>query len=207
MDNHTLLLVIILLVVTPSISACPPSDLSALLAFKSSLQEPSIGIFNTWTGTNCCDNWYGVSCNPDTQRVADINLRGESEDPILEKLGKTGYMTGSISSSVCKMDSLTTLVIADWKGISGSIPSCLSSLPKLRILDLIGNSLSGPIPSNIGTLSKLKVLNFADNRLNGQIPSSITQLQDLRHLDVSNNMLSGNIPQNLGNLHMLSRAL
>uniref|UniRef100_A0A7N0ULM4 Uncharacterized protein n=1 Tax=Kalanchoe fedtschenkoi TaxID=63787 RepID=A0A7N0ULM4_KALFE len=91
------------------------------------------------------------------RRVADINLRGESEDPLFEKSRKSGYMTGSLSTSICHLDSLTTLVIADWKGISGSIPTCIpSSLPTLRILNLIGNSFSGPIPSDIGALSKLK---------------------------------------------------
>uniref|UniRef100_A0A7N0V2R6 Uncharacterized protein n=1 Tax=Kalanchoe fedtschenkoi TaxID=63787 RepID=A0A7N0V2R6_KALFE len=110
-------------------------------------------------------------------------------------------MTGSLSTSICHLNSLTTLVIVDWKGISGFVPTCIpSSLPKLRILNLIGNSFSGPIPSDIGALSKLRVLNLAGNHLTGAIPSSQTQMQDLRHLSLTNNKLSGNIPANLVNI-------
>ncbi|KAJ6310147.1 hypothetical protein OIU76_014972 [Salix suchowensis] len=100
-------------------SSCTPSDLAALQAFKSSLNEPYLGIFKTWSGTNCCSSWYGISCDPTTGRVADINLRGESEDPIFEKAGRTGYMTGSVNPSICKLDRLSTLILADWKGVSG----------------------------------------------------------------------------------------
>ncbi|CAA2965564.1 Hypothetical predicted protein [Olea europaea subsp. europaea] len=151
-------------------NACPPSDRAALLAFKADLYEPHLGIFNSWTGYDCCHNWYGVSCDPETHRVADINLRGESEDPIFEKAHRTGYMTGTISPEICKLTRLSSLTIADWKGISGTIPACIVSLPFLRILDLIGNRLTGEIPADIGRLSRLTVLNVADNQLSGTIP-------------------------------------
>ncbi|KAL2517661.1 Leucine-rich repeat (LRR) family protein [Abeliophyllum distichum] len=138
--------------------------------FKAALHEPYLGIFNSWTGTDCCHNWYGVSCDPETQRVADINLRGESEDPIFRKAHRTGYMTGTISPAICKLTRLSSLTIADWKGISGTIPPCIASLPFLRIIDLIGNQLTGEIPADIGRLSRLSVLNVADNQISGTIP-------------------------------------
>ncbi|PWA84521.1 leucine-rich repeat protein [Artemisia annua] len=189
------------------VTACPPSDRAALLAFKAALHEPHLGIFKSWIGTNCCNKWYGITCDPTTQRVADINLRGESEDPLLQKSNKTGYMTGSISPSICKLNKLSTIVIADWKGISGIIPPCITSLPFLRILDLIGNQISGEIPFDIGKLNRLTVLNFADNKLTGRIPRSLSNLSSLKHLDLRNNMISGTIPRNFGKLRMLSRAL
>ncbi|GMP53039.1 hypothetical protein CsSME_00018637 [Camellia sinensis var. sinensis] len=37
---------------------------------------------------------------PSSRRVADINLRGESEDPIYEKAHRNGFMTGYISPSI-----------------------------------------------------------------------------------------------------------
>ncbi|KAL0435448.1 UNVERIFIED_CONTAM: DNA damage-repair/toleration protein [Sesamum radiatum] len=198
---------ILLLSLTPVSNACPPSDRAALLAFKAALHEPYLGIFNSWKGTDCCHNWYGVSCDPETQRVADINLRGESEDPIFQKARRTGYMTGSISPAICQLTRLSSLTIADWKGISGPIPSCIASLPFLRILDLIGNQLSGEIPADIGRLSRLTVLNVADNQLSGTIPRSLTNLSSLMHLDIRGNKISGTLPRNFGKLRMLSRAL
>ncbi|KAG9133872.1 hypothetical protein Leryth_017941 [Lithospermum erythrorhizon] len=200
-------LLLLLLIVNFSVSACPEADRSALLDFEASLNEPYLGIFKTWSGTNCC-NWYGVGCDPTTQRVSDIVLRGESTDPMFEKAGRSGYMTGSLSKSLCKLDKLTTLIVADWKDITGEIPACIpGSLSSLHILDLVGNRISGRIPVDIGSMSKLKVLNLADNQITGSVPGSLVKLGDLKHLDLSNNKLTGSIPSDIGKLTMMSRAL
>ncbi|KAL9677895.1 hypothetical protein QQ045_015732 [Rhodiola kirilowii] len=189
------------------VKACPPGDRAALMAFKAALNEPHLGIFNSWTGQDCCRHWYGVSCDATSRRVADINLRGESEDPIFQRAKRTGYMTGSISPALCKLTRLSSLTIADWKGISGEIPRCITRLSYLHVLDLVGNKISGDIPPSIGSLRRLTVLNFADNQLSGTIPASIVDLSSLMHLDLRNNKLSGPIPRQFGHLKMLSRAL
>ena len=199
----TLLLFSLISAVTP----CPPSERAALLAFKAALTEPYLGIFHTWTGTDCCQGWYGVNCDPTTRHVTDINLRGESQDPIFQKLRRTGYMTGKISPEICNVAGLSTLVVADWKAISGEIPYCIVSLSSLRILDLTGNQISGEIPADIGKLRRLAVLSLADNAISGQIPASIVDLAGLMHLDLSNNRISGELPSDFGKLGMLSRAL
>ncbi|KAF7824135.1 leucine-rich repeat receptor-like protein [Senna tora] len=189
------------------VQCCPPSDRAALLAFKAALHEPNLGIFNSWTGADCCNKWYGVSCDQHTRRVADINLRGESEDPLFQKAHRTGYMTGYISPAICKLTRLSSITIADWKGISGEIPRCITSLRFLRIVDLIGNRIYGPIPADIGRLHRLTVLNVADNLISGEIPPSLTNLSSLMHLDLRNNRISGSLPRTFGSLTMLSRAL
>ncbi|XP_039052540.1 DNA damage-repair/toleration protein DRT100-like [Hibiscus syriacus] len=130
-----------------------PSDRPALLAVKAALHEPHLAIFNSWKGTDCCHNWYGVSCDQETHRVADINLRGESEDAIFERAHRTGF----ISPEICKLSRLSSITIADWKGITAQIPKCITRLPFLRILDLIGNKISGQIPAGIGRLKRLTV--------------------------------------------------
>lgn len=206
-SGHCIIVVAVLLAVTTVVRACPPSDREALLAIKSALHEPYLGIFNSWTGSDCCSGWYGVVCDPRVHRVAEINLRGESEDPIFEKAHRTGFMTGSISPAICNLDRLSSLIIADWKGVSGEIPGCITSLPLLRVLDLIGNRISGRIPDDIGRFKDLTVLNLADNGLSGPIPGSIVNLDRLMHLDLRNNQLSGELPSEIGRLKMLSRAL
>ncbi|MBA0844383.1 hypothetical protein Goarm_001483, partial [Gossypium armourianum] len=197
----------LLLAVIATVNSCPPSDRAALLAFKAALHEPYLGIFDSWTGTDCCHNWYGVSCDTESHRVADINLRGESEDPIFERAHRTGYMTGFISPEICKLTRLSSITIADWKAITGEIPKCISTLSFLRILDLVGNKISGEIPYDIGKLNRLTVLNIADNQISGRIPASLTSLSSLMHLDLRNNKISGPIPRRFGRLGMLSRAL
>lgn len=203
----TFLATLTIFILTSTARSCPASDRAALLAFKAALHEPYLGIFNSWTGTDCCHNWYGVMCDMETRRVADINLRGESEDPIFQKAGRSGYMTGSISPSICKLERLSSLTISDWKGISGPIPACITSLPFLRIIDLIGNRISGEIPADIGRLERMTVLNIADNLVTGRIPRSLTNLSSLMHLDLRNNRIWGPVPLDFGRLRMLSRAL
>ncbi|CAI8607422.1 unnamed protein product [Vicia faba] len=200
-------LTLLLFTVISTVKSCPPSDRAALLAFKAALTEPKLGIFNTWSGYDCCRGWHGVSCNPTTWRVTDINLRGDSQDPIFHNVTHSGTMTGNISPEICKLDQLTTVVIADWKSISGEIPSCITSLSSLQILDLTGNRISGGIPGNIGKLQKLTVLNLADNAISGEIPMSIVRISSLMHLDLSNNQIIGELPADFGKLRRLSRAL
>ncbi|KAH1217580.1 DNA damage-repair/toleration protein [Glycine max] len=200
-------LTLLLLSVISAVTPCPPSERAALLAFKAALIEPYLGIFNTWSGTDCCRSWYGVACDPTTGHVTDVSLRGESQDPMFQKLGRSGYMTGKISPEICNLSNLTTLVVADWKAVSGEIPACVASLYSLQILDLSGNRISGEISADIGNLRSLTLLSLADNEISGKIPTSVVKLIRLKHLDLSNNQLSGEIPYNFGNLAMLSRAL
>ncbi|KAG8047754.1 hypothetical protein GUJ93_ZPchr0008g14141 [Zizania palustris] len=199
-----------LAVLVSAAAACSAADRDALLAIRAALSEAHLGVFSSWTGTECCTNWYGVSCDPTTGRVADLTLRGEAEDPVMAPAGHpaSGVMSGYISDAVCRLDRLSSLILADWKQISGPIPSCVAtSLSYLRILELPGNRLTGEIPQSIGSLSRLTVLNLADNLISGAIPCSITSLASLKHLDITNNQLTGRIPADLGNLAMLSRAL
>ncbi|KAE9592706.1 putative polygalacturonase [Lupinus albus] len=201
---QTLILSIVIYAVTP----CPPSDRAALLAFRAALTEPYMGIFNSWSGYNCCQSWYGVTCDPTTYRVTDITLRGDPSDKNLQNLRRSsGLMTGNISPEICNLGNLTTLVVADWKSISGEIPSCVTSLSLLRIIDLSGNQISGEIPVDIGKLQRLVVLNLGDNAIFGDIPASIVDLAGLMHLDLSNNKISGELPSDFRKLNMLSRAL
>ena len=58
-------------------------------------------------------------------------------------------------------------------GLSGEIPSELSSLSNLGELRLNNNELSGDIPSELGQLSNLESLVLSDNELRGCVPSSL----------------------------------
>ncbi|XP_030936136.1 receptor-like protein EIX1 [Quercus lobata] len=75
------------------------------------------------------------------------------------------------------------------------------NLGLLKIINLSSNKLSGKLPSEISSLLELVVLNISKNNLIGEIPqmigeipSSMSELQFLSHLDPSYNNLSGKIP-------------
>ncbi|GKV06069.1 hypothetical protein SLEP1_g18000 [Rubroshorea leprosula] len=86
----------------------------------------------------------------------------------------------------------------------------LSSLPRLRVLNLADCLLSGPIDSSLAELRSLSVIRLGRNNISapvpeflGPIPSSLGNLQNLESLDLSSNTLTGNIPQQLGGLNFL----
>ncbi|KAK9127429.1 hypothetical protein Syun_016226 [Stephania yunnanensis] len=77
---------------------------------------------------------------------------------------------------------------------SGEIPTEITRLLELSILNLSMNHLTGRIPEKIGSMQQLEVLDLSRNQLSGSIPPSISALNYLNHLNLSNNNLSGKIP-------------
>lgn len=89
------------------------------------------------------------------------------------------------------------------RGMTGRIPSELSSLDKLEYLALWSNELIGEIPASLGELKNLKHLSLKDNNLSGEIPAELGNLTNLTYLDLSWNKLTGEVPARLGNLPKL----
>ncbi|KAK3002438.1 hypothetical protein RJ639_020956 [Escallonia herrerae] len=73
----------------------------------------------------------------------------------------------------------------------------LPSYPLMESLDLSENSLTGSLPSEIANLGRLKVLNLAKNQLTGQLPKELSKLSGLEYLDISKNDFKGHIPDKL----------
>ncbi|KAJ4951475.1 hypothetical protein NE237_028307 [Protea cynaroides] len=73
----------------------------------------------------------------------------------------------------------------------------LPSYSHMESLDLSSNSLTGSLPSEIGNIGRLKLLNLAKNSLSGQIPSELSKLNGLEYLDLSSNHFKGKIPDRL----------
>ncbi|GAY47186.1 hypothetical protein CUMW_102700 [Citrus unshiu] len=94
-------------------------------------------------------------------------------------------------------------ILAYYDGFTGSIPSEISALSKLQLLDLSSNRLRGTIPSQIGNLRNLVHLNVSDNVLTGSVPSTLGRLTNLNYMSLSRNMLGGLLPQEIGNLKNL----
>ncbi|XP_024156380.1 receptor-like protein 2 [Rosa chinensis] len=60
--------------------------------------------------------------------------------------------------------------------LSGIIPSWLSKLKKLQVLNLHHNRITGSIPSWLGTLPSLYFLNMQFNQLSGEFPKELCTL-------------------------------
>uniref|UniRef100_A0ACD5YNJ5 Uncharacterized protein n=1 Tax=Avena sativa TaxID=4498 RepID=A0ACD5YNJ5_AVESA len=67
----------------------------------------------------------------------------------------------------------------------------ISSIPRLRLLDLSKNHLTGMVPSHIGNLTELAYLDISTNHLEGELPTTISYLENLQVLSLSSNKFTG----------------
>ncbi|KAF2532941.1 hypothetical protein F2Q70_00031672 [Brassica cretica] len=125
-------------------AACDPR-VETLLSIAESFGYPE-KLAMSWKGNDPCGSWLGITCSG--SNVTVVNL-GRQE------------LTGSISPSFAKLDSLETINLSNNK-LSGSIPEELTTLPKLRTLDVSNNDFYGGVPKfrqsvNVVTTGNLNI--------------------------------------------------
>ena len=91
--------------------------------------------------------------------------------------------------------------------LSGSVPDSIDQLSNLSYLQMWNNRVTGTMPSTIGNLVKLKMIDFDACSLTGTIPKSITKLTNLGQFWVSENSMSGSLPYEFGNFASSLRGL
>ncbi|KAJ0772099.1 putative leucine-rich repeat-containing, plant-type, leucine-rich repeat domain superfamily [Helianthus annuus] len=100
--------------------------------------------------------------------------------------GREDRYTGSIG--------LVMLLDLSVNKFSGQIPIELTTLLKLKSLNLSRNQLIGRIPDKIGDLRALETLDLSVNKLSGELPVSLSAIYSLSNFNVSYNNLTGRIP-------------
>ncbi|KAG0514862.1 hypothetical protein BDA96_10G229800 [Sorghum bicolor] len=139
-----------------------------------------------------------------------------------------------IPGSICGLQELIILDLANNLSISGTFPSFLQGCANLGLLDLSGNDFTGRLPIWIRDLVELRYLRLSNNfllpvttkdqelyyygfflssmvtidlssnYLTGGIPEEITSLELLKNLNLSRNYLNGRIPHKIGFMQSLS---
>lgn len=108
---------------------CPSSYCPA--GFSPNLNYPSF-LISKWSGNEPCgEQWFGLSCNPNSE-VSIINFPRRN-------------LTGTLSPSLAKLDSLLEIRLAG-NNITGEVPSNFTELKSLRLLDLGDNNVEPPLP-------------------------------------------------------------
>jgi hypothetical protein len=74
---------------------------------------------------------------------------------------------------------------------TGKIPSDLSILDSLILVDLSNNALTGPVPEEFGNLTSLKFLILKNNKLSGRLPLTLGALTNLDTLVIDHNNIDG----------------
>jgi Leucine-rich repeat (LRR) protein len=75
--------------------------------------------------------------------------------------------------------------------LEGTVPSSLTNMPQLRILDLSANQLQSGLPLELKDLQKLEILNLGGNQLSGS--GSDVVLSNLRQLNLTANKFQGDL--------------
>ncbi|KAM7270074.1 hypothetical protein ACFE04_029288 [Oxalis oulophora] len=211
-----LLLLVLIFIIKPSSS----TELTTLLTFKSSLEDPNNSL-STWSKSNShyC-NWTGVTCDNLNNLITSLNLQSLN-------------LSGQISPTLCDLTSLTYLNLANnnfntpiplhlvTKCISletlnlsnnliwSTIPDQVSLLKSIKVVDFSRNHIEGKIPLGFGSLVKLKVLNLGSNLLSGKVDGFVfMNCSELSVLDLSQNVnLISEIPSEIGKLGELDNLL
>lgn len=168
------------------------SEINALLAFRSSIQNDPTGTLANWTIDNnstCCSTWKGVMCDEigqvtgidlgnvtlngtitpmigDLVHLSFLNLSGSSIRRPLELpwVPLQQYQSYTNWSTNFPSISFTFPYRAGLGTLWGPIPSKLMRCKNLTVLDLSYNSLDGELLPQLFTLPKLKLLRLSFNR-------------------------------------------
>lgn len=99
----------------------------------------------------------------------------------------------------------TPEVALSFVGLSGTLPTELLTLTKLRTLDLSDNYLSGTLPAWLGRMTTLDDLSVRRNWwISGTVPTQLGELSSLsNNLQLWMNRLSGTYPIELTRLHRM----
>ncbi|CDY12720.1 BnaC04g29210D [Brassica napus] len=170
----------ILVIASSSRHLCRPYQKDALLEFKNEFHyNVMAGKTESWRNNTDCCSWKGISCDPKTGNVVELDLQDS-------------FLNGPLrsNSSLFRLQHLHTLDLG-LNNLTGIIPASISNLKYLRNLTLYSCNLFGKIPSSLGNLSYLTDLDLSVNDFNGELPGSVGYLNRLTELRlVSANLIS-----------------
>ncbi|XP_077252160.1 putative inactive receptor kinase At5g58300 [Tasmannia lanceolata] len=190
------------LLFTPSISDLI-EDQQALLDFIDNF--PNERYLNWNQDSPVCQNWTGVTCNPNNTRIiavrlAGIGLNGQIPLNTLSRLSdlqilslQSNALTGPFPPDLFQLKNLTLLYL-QFNNFSSLLPD-FSAWTNLTVLDLSFNAFNGSIPLSISNLTQIRSLNLSHNSLSGEIPN--LQLPTLQQLNLGNNNFIGSVPKSL----------
>ncbi|NQZ77545.1 MAG: T9SS type A sorting domain-containing protein, partial [Ekhidna sp.] len=109
-----------------------------------------------WLSELPYENWFGLTVDPTTGQVVNIDLSGNG-------------LSGQLPAEIGNFAALERLGIPN-NAIGGEIPAELGQVTTLQRIGLRNNQLTGEIPESIAVLEGLTHLNVHENALTGIAP-------------------------------------
>nr|VDC75722.1 unnamed protein product [Brassica rapa] len=211
---------------SPPKHLCRQDQRDALWEFKSEFHLSGMAAnekTQTWRNNSDCCSWDGITCDPKTGNVLDLNLWSSSlNGPLRSSSGlfklqylqslnlSSNNLAGILPDSIGNLKYLKDLRLSECN-LFGQLPNSLGNLSDLTHLELDGNGFTGELPLSIGNLKQLtKVLKLIECNLFGKLPSSLGNLSYLTHLYLGGNdftgeliNLAGILPDSIGDLKYL----
>lgn len=205
------------------------SDRDVLIAFYKAMGGDNWTHNDNWCSDRPLSEWYGVTTamiEPGTkaaeavERVTGLDMSGVYTDG--SKRGNN--LIGTLPPVIGQLTELLYLELYNNPGLSGSIPTEIGLLTKLRTLGLQMNSWSGTLPAELGNLVELTYLGIDSDHFDeqalpdwlwnltklqeirlrcnftGALPEALGNLTDLQYLYIGGNQFTGSIPAVLGRL-------
>lgn len=180
---------------SPPKHLCRQDQRDALWEFKSEFHLSGMAAnekTQTWRNNSDCCSWDGITCDPKTGNVLDLNLWSSSLNGPLRS-----------SSGLFKLQYLQSLNLSS-NNLAGILPDSIGNLKYLKDLSISECNLFGKLPSSLGNLSDLTHLELDGNGFTGEPPVSIRNLKQLTKLLIASSKLSGNFHHALLNLTELT---
>jgi Leucine-rich repeat (LRR) protein len=171
---------------------CLPDQKDSLWGFKNEFNVPSphsYAMTEKWRNNTDCCSWDGVSCDPKTGVVVELDLQ-------------YSHLNGPLrsNSSLFRLQHLQKLVLGS-NHLSGILPDSIGNLKRLKVLVLVNCNLFGKIPSSLGNLSYLTHLDLSYNDFTSEGPDSmgnlnrltdmLLKLSSVTWIDLGDNQLKG----------------
>ncbi|KFK39866.1 hypothetical protein AALP_AA3G298900 [Arabis alpina] len=180
---------ILLVTASPSKHLCLPDQRDALWEFKNEFYVDSshsdewfLDKTEKWRyNTDCC-SWDGVSCDPKTGKIVELDLEDSALNGPLRS-----------NSSLFRLQYLQKLSLSS-NNFSGILPDSIGNLKYLSHLWCSNCNLHGEIPSSLGNLSYLAVLNLSYNHFTSEGPNLqlvLPKLRSLISIDLGYNQFKG----------------